>query len=80
MQASVTCAATGTLHIKDPDRIKGSEGDEVFSERRGLSLFQNKVGAGWHASLEIAWNQQFNCHCHHLCAIPQMPAPLPREA
>ncbi len=43
VQASVTCALTGPLQIKDYKAISGPEGHEVFSERKGLSLFQNKV-------------------------------------
>ena len=42
-QASVTCAATGPISVPDLSRIRGSEGREVFSERKGLSLFKNKV-------------------------------------
>lgn len=42
-QASVTCALTGPLQIKDYKAISGPQGHEVFSERKGLSLFQNKV-------------------------------------
>ena len=42
-QASVTCAATGPISVPDLSRIRGSEGQEVFSERKGLSLFKNKV-------------------------------------
>ena len=43
VQASVTCALTGPLQIKDYKAISGPQGHEVFSERKGLSLFQNKV-------------------------------------
>ena len=43
LQASVTCAATGPISVPDLSRIRGSEGREVFSERKGLSLFRNKV-------------------------------------
>ncbi len=39
----MTCAATGPLRIKDVNKISGSEGGEVFSEQKGLNLFQNKV-------------------------------------
>ncbi|KAL3148597.1 Protein TIC 20-II, chloroplastic [Trebouxia sp. C0009 RCD-2024] len=42
-QASVTCALTGPLQIQDMKAISGAEGHEVFSERKGLSLFQNKT-------------------------------------
>ncbi|KAK9842566.1 hypothetical protein WJX81_006375 [Elliptochloris bilobata] len=42
-QASVTCAATGALSVPELSRIRGSEGHEVFSERKGLSLFKNKT-------------------------------------
>ena len=43
VQASVTCAATGPVRIKDVKRISGPEGGEVFSEQKGLNFFQNKV-------------------------------------
>lgn len=43
VQASVTCAATGPVHIKDISRIRGSQGGEVFSESKGLNFFQNKA-------------------------------------
>ena len=39
----MTCAATGPISVPDLSRIRGSEGREVFSERKGLSLFKNKV-------------------------------------
>ena len=39
----MTCALTGPLQIQDMKAIAGPEGHEVFSERKGLSLFQNKV-------------------------------------
>ena len=46
----MTCALTGPLQIQDIKAIAGPEGHEVFSERKGLSLFQNKVP---NASLEL---------------------------
>ncbi|CAL8462350.1 g1883 [Coccomyxa elongata] len=42
-QASVTCAATGPVRIKDMNKVKGSGGGEVFSESKGLNFFQNKT-------------------------------------
>ena len=39
-QASVTCATTGPVSIANKDRIKGGGGYEVFSEAKGLNLFQ----------------------------------------
>ncbi len=42
-QASVTCALTGPLDIPDVSKIRGLQGHEVFSERKSLSFFQNKV-------------------------------------
>ena len=39
----MTCAATGPLRIRDVNKISGPEGGEVFSEQKGLNLFQNKV-------------------------------------
>ncbi len=41
-QASVTCAATGPITIKNPN-VKASGGQEVFSEGKGLNLFQQKT-------------------------------------
>lgn len=38
----MTCALTGKLAFVEKD-IAGSEGQEVFSERKGLNLFQNKA-------------------------------------
>lgn len=44
MQASVTCASTGPVFVKDRSRIAGREGKEVFSEKKAFSLsFANKV-------------------------------------
>ena len=43
LQASVTCAATGPVRIKDVSIISSSDGQEVFSEQKGLNFFQNKV-------------------------------------
>lgn len=40
--ASVTCALTGKLAFVEKE-IAGSEGQEVFSERKGLNFFQNKT-------------------------------------
>lgn len=54
MQASVTCALTGKLAFDEKD-IEGKEGQEVFSERKGLNLLQQKVSC---ASLLNA-----NCAC-----------------
>ncbi len=43
-QASVTCAITGPVAIKDMDSVKGSDGREIFSERKNVfNLLQNKV-------------------------------------
>ena len=39
----MTCATTGPVSIANKDRIKGSGGYEVFSEAKGLNLFQNKT-------------------------------------
>lgn len=38
----MTCALTGKLAFDEAD-ISGREGQEVFSERKGLNMFQNKV-------------------------------------
>ncbi|GLC42969.1 hypothetical protein PLESTB_000281500 [Pleodorina starrii] len=42
-QASLTCAVTGPVSIKDLKRISSAEGEEVFSEQKGLNLFKNKT-------------------------------------
>ena len=39
----MTCAATGPISIKDFNKIRGYDGHEVFSERKSVNLFQNKV-------------------------------------
>lgn len=43
MQASVTCANTGPIVIKDPKKIRGTSGEDVFSEKKGLGFIKNKV-------------------------------------
>lgn len=43
MQASVTCATTGPIVIKDPKKIRGLSGEDVFSEKKGLGFIKNKV-------------------------------------
>lgn len=43
-QASVTCATTGPVVIKDKRRIAGPDGKEVFTDKKGFALsFQNKT-------------------------------------
>ena len=42
-QASVTCSATGPIAVTDARAVLAPGGAEVFSERRGLSLIQNKT-------------------------------------
>ena len=39
----MTCALTGPIVIKDPAKIRGKGGEDVFSERKGLGFIQNKV-------------------------------------
>lgn len=41
-QASVTCALTGKLEF-DEGAIGGKDGQEVFSERKGINFLQNKT-------------------------------------
>ena len=43
LQASVTCATTGPIVIKDPKKIRGTSGEDVFSEKKGLGFLKNKV-------------------------------------
>lgn len=44
-QASITCAATGPVRIKDKSKLGGSNGKEMFSEGKGRTLvfFSNKT-------------------------------------
>ncbi|PNH02371.1 Protein CreA [Tetrabaena socialis] len=42
-QASLTCVVTGPVAIRDERRISSFEGEEVFSEQKGLNLFKNKT-------------------------------------
>ncbi|KAL4443027.1 hypothetical protein ABPG77_008518 [Micractinium sp. CCAP 211/92] len=41
-QASLTCLANKPVTVRDEAAIAGAEGKEIFSERKGLNLFQNK--------------------------------------
>ncbi|CAG9460196.1 unnamed protein product [Pedinophyceae sp. YPF-701] len=41
-QASLTCAATGPVSF-DAKRISAPDGQEIFSEAKGLNLFRNKT-------------------------------------
>lgn len=43
-QASLTCVAKGPVTIKDMAAVAGSEGREIFKERKAFNLLQNKVG------------------------------------
>ncbi|KAL4534592.1 hypothetical protein Ndes2437B_g05371 [Nannochloris sp. 'desiccata'] len=40
-QSSVTCVATGTVRVIDPENAKG-DGVEILNELKSLNLFQNK--------------------------------------
>lgn len=42
-QASLTCVATGEVVVKNPQDLESSDGKEVFSEQKGINLFQNKT-------------------------------------
>ena len=39
----MTCATTGPIVIKDPKKIRGKSGEDVFSEKKGLGFLKNKV-------------------------------------
>lgn len=42
-QASVTCAATGPVRVKDAAKLRSQkDGSEVFEERKGINIIQNK--------------------------------------
>lgn len=42
-QASLTCVARGPVTVKNEAAISGSEGKQIFAERKALNVFQNKV-------------------------------------
>lgn len=42
-QSSITCAATGVVTVTNPAALGGQQGREVFSEKKNLSLFNDKV-------------------------------------
>lgn len=45
-QASLTCAITGPVTFKNMEKVAGSEGQEIFAERKNLfNILQNKVEA-----------------------------------
>ena len=44
-QASLTCVASGPVTILDEKEVAAEGGREIFSERKGLNLFQNKARA-----------------------------------
>jgi catabolite regulation protein CreA len=48
--ASVTCAVTGPIIIKDAKKIRGRSGEDVFSEKRGLGFIKNKVSIPDHST------------------------------
>jgi hypothetical protein len=51
--------------IKNPDNIKGSDGKEIFAERKNiLNLMQNKVGG-----------KQCICCCSKACQLCAAPNP-----
>ena len=54
LQASLTCAVTGPITVPDMKKLEGSEGREVFSEKKGLNLFQVRMGA-WEQWRMGAW-------------------------
>lgn len=42
-QSSISCTnGSGGAIVKDPSAIRGAEGKEIFSEAKGLNIFQNK--------------------------------------
>lgn len=41
-QASLTCVAVRPVTVADEASIAGAEGREIFTERKGLNLLQNK--------------------------------------
>lgn len=54
-QASLTCAITGPINIKNMDNIRGGDGREIFAERKNVfNLLQNKVQFMYFTSLFLA--------------------------
>jgi hypothetical protein len=39
-QASLTCAVAPGAFVPDPKKLEGTEGREVFSEKKGISIFK----------------------------------------
>jgi hypothetical protein len=48
LQASLSCSATGGVVVPE-ERLGGTEGKEVFAEKKGLSIFKDKVRRGGEA-------------------------------
>eukprot|EP00879_Flechtneria_rotunda_P003057 GHRR01003277.1.p1 GENE.GHRR01003277.1~~GHRR01003277.1.p1 ORF type:complete len:252 (+),score=33.78 GHRR01003277.1:1011-1766(+) len=42
-QTSLTCSISEDAHVADPRALASSEGKEIFSERKGLSIFKDKT-------------------------------------
>jgi CreA protein len=41
-QSSISCVPLGNVTVKNADKIRGAEGQEIFKESKTLNLFQNK--------------------------------------
>lgn len=44
LQASLTCSVAPDAQIVNVSNLGGPDGKEVFSEKKGLSIFKDKVG------------------------------------
>ena len=67
-QASLTCVAARPVTVRDEAAIQGSEGKEIFSERKGLNLFQNKVEAVCGSDGPVGASIFCPAHGLHVCA------------
>jgi hypothetical protein len=43
LQSSLTCSAASDIKLPDSNKLGGTEGKEVFAEKKGLSIFKDKV-------------------------------------
>jgi hypothetical protein len=85
-QASLTCTVDPAAYVPDARKLEGAEGREVFSEKKGISLFKVRLGWGvgggggvWKqtSSLLTGWRvalqtRQMDSHCD----IPPAPPPI----
>lgn len=56
---------TGPVSIKDLKKISTPEGSEVFSEKKGLNIFKDKVGQGYKCTTHDA----YGIHSHSILPL-----------